>query len=140
MMPVRSPTNRSRTRCSACRSSCSTVLVATNFMVGRCTASAIASTSRKSFFCPLLYGAHVFCRHQAGIVAKRLQFATEMMGTDAGLHADQAGRQVGEPRFHLAARPLLPQHDCAALVVAHDVERVLADIDADHGDCAVELV
>jgi 4-methylaminobutanoate oxidase (formaldehyde-forming) len=26
--------------------------VATNFIVGRCTASAIASASRKSFFCP----------------------------------------------------------------------------------------
>jgi hypothetical protein len=31
-------------------------LVATNFMVGRWIASAIASASRKSFFCPLLYG------------------------------------------------------------------------------------
>jgi hypothetical protein len=37
---------RSRTRCSACKSSRSVVLVATNFMVGRCTASAIASASR----------------------------------------------------------------------------------------------
>ena len=46
-------TSRSRTRCSAWRSSCSNVLVATNFMVGRCTASAMASASRKSFFCPL---------------------------------------------------------------------------------------
>ena len=27
--------------------------VVTNFIVGRCTASAIASASRKSFFCPL---------------------------------------------------------------------------------------
>ena len=36
-------------------------------------------------------------------------------GADAGLHADQAGRQVGEPRFHLAARPLLPQHDRTVL-------------------------
>jgi hypothetical protein len=52
MMPVRCLTNRSRTRCSACKSSCSEVLVATNLIVGRCTASAIASASRKSFFCP----------------------------------------------------------------------------------------
>src|SRR5262249_55979286 len=29
------------------------VFVATNFIVGRCTASVIASASRKSFFCPL---------------------------------------------------------------------------------------
>ena len=41
---------------------------------------------------------------------------------------------IGEPRFHLATRPLLPQHDGAARIVADDVERVLADIDADHGD------
>jgi hypothetical protein len=39
MMPVRWLTSRSRTRCSACRSSCSAVFVATNFMVGQ-TASA----------------------------------------------------------------------------------------------------
>src|SRR6202011_2726389 len=60
MMPVRWLTSRSRTRCNACRSSCSAVFVATNFIVGRCTASAIASASRKSFFCPLLYGRTYF--------------------------------------------------------------------------------
>jgi hypothetical protein len=26
------------------------------------------------------------------------------------------------------------------LIVAHDVKRVLADIDADHGDCRIEFV
>jgi hypothetical protein len=30
-------------------------------------------------------------------MARRLQFATEMMGTDTGLHPDQAWRQVGKP-------------------------------------------
>jgi hypothetical protein len=47
-------------------------------------------------------------------------------GCEARRHS--AGRQVGEPRFQLAMRPLLPQqqHDCAALVVSYDVERVLA--------------
>src|SRR5262252_8489308 len=55
MMPVRWLTSRSRTRWRACKSSCSTVFVATNFMVGRCTASAIGSASWKSFFCPFEY-------------------------------------------------------------------------------------
>src|SRR4030088_1665019 len=59
------------------------------------------------------------------------------MCADAGFHADQARRYVGEPRFHLATRPLLPQHDGAARIVAHDVERVLAEIDADHGDRSI---
>jgi hypothetical protein len=34
--------------------------LATNFMVGRWTASAIASASRKSFFCPFEYGRTYF--------------------------------------------------------------------------------
>jgi hypothetical protein len=32
-----------------------------------------------------------------------------MMRPGAGLHADEARRQVGKPRFHLAKRPLLAQ-------------------------------
>ena len=41
---------------------------------------------------------------------------------------------------YLATRPLLMQHDRAALIVAHDVERVLTDINADYGDCGIELL
>jgi hypothetical protein len=73
-------------------------------------------------------------------VTKRLQFATEMMRADACFHADQARPQVGKARFDLAARPLLPQHDRAALLVSCEVERVLPDIDADRGNCAVEFL
>ena len=75
--------------------------------------------------------AHVFRRHQAGVVAKHLEFATEMMRADAGLHADPTRRQIGEPGLHLATRPLLPQHDGTAEILANDVKRVLADINAD---------
>jgi hypothetical protein len=53
------------------------------------------------------------------------------------MRADQTRRYIGEQRFHLATRPLLPQRDGAARIVAHDVERVLADIDADHGDSGI---
>jgi hypothetical protein len=69
--------------------------------------------------------ADIFGRHQSGIVTKRCEFAAQVMCADAGFHADQARRYIGEPRFHLATRPLLPQHDGAARIVAHDVERVL---------------
>ena len=44
------------------------------------------------------------------VVTKCLKFATEMMRPGAGLHADEARRQIGKSRFHLATRPLLPQH------------------------------
>ena len=57
-----------------------------------------------------------------------------MMRPDASLHADETGRHVGEPRLDLTARPLLAQDDRATAIVADDVERVLADVDADHGD------
>ena len=76
---------------------------ATNFIVGRCTASAIASASRKSFFCPLEYARTYFRGHQSRIVTVALQPAAQVMRADTGLHADQARRHVGKPRFDLAA-------------------------------------
>jgi hypothetical protein len=60
--------------------------------------------------------------------------------TDAGLHADPTRRQIGKSGLHLATRPLLPQHDGTAPILANDVERVLADIDADYGGRSVELL
>jgi hypothetical protein len=63
-----------------------------------------------------------------GIVTKRCKFAAQVMCADAGFHADQARWEIGEPRFHLATRPLLPEYDGAARIVAHDVEQVLVDI------------
>ena len=50
----------------------------------------------------------------------------------------KAAMHVGKARFHLATRPLLPQHNCTAPIEANDVECVLANIDADYGDCGVE--
>ena len=41
---------------------------------------------------------------------------------------------IGKAGFHLSTGPFLTQHNRTALIVAHDVERVLADIDADDGD------
>ena len=67
-------------------------------------------------------------------MTQRCEFAAQVMGTDAGFHPNQASRYIGQPRLHLATRPLLPQHDGATRIVAYDVERVLADIDADNGD------
>jgi len=74
--------------------------VATNFIVGRCTASAIASASRKSFFCPCYTRPR---RHQPRIVTVPLQPAAQVMRADTGFHADQARRHVGNPHFDLAA-------------------------------------
>ena len=43
-------------------------------------------------------------------------------------------------RLYLATRPFLPEYDRTTLIVPYDVERVLADIDADHSDCAIGLL
>jgi hypothetical protein len=52
-----------------------------------------------------------------------------MTCADAGLHADQARRHVGEASRDLAAQQLPTQYDRSALVEADQVERVLTDID-----------
>jgi hypothetical protein len=49
---------------------------------------------------------------------------------NACFHPDPA-RAAG--CLHLAARPLLPSHNGAALILANDMERALANIDADCG-------
>ena len=70
-------------------------------------------------------------RHQPRIVAERLELPTQVMRPDARLHADEATRHVGEPSVDLVARQLLAQNDRAHFVEADEVERVLADVDAD---------
>jgi hypothetical protein len=60
-----------------------------------------------------------------------------MVCPDTSLHADKAGRQIGETALDLAAGPLLPEHDAAVAVLADYVERVLADIYPDNGDLGV---
>jgi hypothetical protein len=103
-------------------------------------ASVIASASRKSFFCPLEYGRTYFAGIRPSVVSEHLQLAAQMMRADASLHADETRRQVGQPCFHLPARPLLRSTIATTLIETHDVKRVLADIDTDHGDSRIELV
>jgi hypothetical protein len=62
------------------------------------------------------------------------------MCTDAGLHADQARRHIRESCFNLATRPLLMQRDCTAFIKTNDMERVLADIDADYSNRFAEIL
>ena len=105
--------------------------MATNFMVGRSTASAIASASREVVLLSLRIRPDIPGRHQPRIVAERLDLPTQVMRPHARLYADEARQHVGEPSVDLAARQLLAQDDGAHLVEANEVERVLADVDAD---------
>jgi hypothetical protein len=89
---------------------------------------------------PLRIRPNVSRRHHPGIVTVGLQFSAQMMRANARLNVDQTPRYIREPPFHLASRPLLPQHDRAALVEADDVKRVLANIDAHRGKGGLGLV
>ncbi len=75
------------------------------------------------------------------VVTKRLKLPTEMMR--ALTHASvpiKHGAIFGQPRFDLATRPLLPQRDRTPSIKPDDVERVLADINADKGNHAAEVL
>ena len=61
------------------------------------------------------------------------------MRTNAGLHANQARRHIGEPYFDLTSRLLLTQHNCAAAIEADDVKRVLPNVDSHYGDGGLEF-
>jgi len=91
-------------------------------MVGRCTAIGDGFRIAKVVLLSLRVRPNILRRHQPSVVSKHLQLTTEMMRPNAGLQADQARRQIGEPGFDLATRPLLPQHDGTAPVLAHEVK------------------
>jgi hypothetical protein len=58
-----------------------------------------------------------------------------MVRADTSFHPDQTRWHIGKPNIDLPPRPLLAQHDRSSLIETNDVERVLADIDADYGNC-----
>jgi hypothetical protein len=105
--------------------------MATNFMVGHNTASAIAFRVAEVILLPFRIRSHIPGRHQPRIVAVRLELPAQVMRPNARLHADEAGRRIREPSLDLAARKLLAQNDRAIPVETDEMERVLADVDAD---------
>ena len=74
------------------------VLVATNLIVGRCTASAITSASLKSFFCPLLYGR----TYLAGINRASWPSATRIVQAGAGATVVEV---EGDHAIHRSRKP-----------------------------------
>ena len=77
--------------------------------------------------------------HQPGVVAKRDQTAAQVMCANTRLHANEAGRCIGEPVLKLAARELGFEDDGPAPVEANQVENVFANVDADHRNRCVGL-
>ena len=73
-------------------------------------------------------------RRHSPIVADRCKLPADVMGARAGLHADQAARNIGKTASKLTTGHLLLQNDGAPLVQPNQVERVLTKVDPDCGD------
>ena len=56
------------------------------------------------------------------------------LSAGAGFHIDQTGRKIGQAAGELSPGELDPQHDGAALILANEMEAVLAQIEAEGGD------
>src|SRR5215467_7128496 len=69
-----------------------------------------------------------------GVMPKWLDLAGYVMRARPGFQANKAGRQIDKPADELAWRYLEAHGDRAALIKADQVERVLADVQADGGD------
>ena len=76
----------------------------------------------------------VLRRDQADVMPKWLDLAGYVMRARPGFQANKAGRQIDKPADELASRYLEAHGDRAALIKADQVERVLADVQADGGD------
>ena len=76
----------------------------------------------------------VLGRDQAHVMAERLELAADVVSPGTGLHADQAGWDIGQPLRELGAGELDPQHDRTALILADKMEAVLAQVDAQGGN------
>jgi hypothetical protein len=76
----------------------------------------------------------VLGRDQTHIMAERLELAADVVSARAGFHADPARWDVRQPLSELGAGELEAQHDGAALILADEMERVLAQIDTQRGN------
>lgn len=69
-------------------------------------------------------------RHQAHGVAHALELAGPVVGTAAGLHANQAGGQIDKETRHLLALERFVEHGLAMLINAVDLKHILGQVDA----------
>ena len=76
---------------------------------------------------------HIDRRDDPRLVAELAQGAADEMGAEAGLHADDAWRQLLERLGERQPLDLAAERDLAVSAEADEVEDFLADIDADRG-------
>jgi len=68
------------------------------------------------------------------IMTRSCELSADVVCAGAGLHPNLTARKIGKPPFKLFSRCLQLENDRSVLIEAHQVEDVLADIDADCDD------
>ena len=81
----------------------------------------------------------IFRWHQTNIVPKRRELAANVMGSGAGLHADEAGQNICQTFWQGGARQSFTQNDCPLGVHSADMKGVFPDIDADVRDDDIRI-
>ncbi len=71
---------------------------------------------------------------------ERLQLARPVVGTAAGFHADQAGREVGKEQGELRTLELFLQYHLAVLVDTVHLEYVLSQINTNRSNLHVDTL
>src|SRR5215470_4380556 len=126
---VRAPMSRSRTRWRAWRSCWSTSLIGTKRMVGRVTASAMASASRLSFLFDLTYG---FTNGGAMRFTSWPYARKRLAQSCAPPQASRPNRPRGQLRdtgHQVMPGQALAIHDFTCVIHAYRVQHALGDID-----------
>ena len=75
-------------------------------------------------------GPNIFGRHQPHVVAVSGENAAKMMSAAAGLHSDNASRQLLRKSYQRFASHLAPHDDGAGRVEPNHAAHILAEIDA----------
>src|SRR6266849_2386619 len=71
---------------------------------------------------------------QTHIVTKSRKLSSDKMGARTGFHPDEAARNIAQPASKLMTGYLLLQNNRTPNVEPYQMERVLADVDADRAD------
>src|SRR5437764_6145494 len=124
---VRCRTSLSLPRCRRTAACCSAVLIGTNRIVGRRTASQIASASAASVLLRLTY-AFTLRRHQPDLVAGCLQLPRPVVRRRAGFESNQTTRQFGKEGDDLTPPKPFAQNAFPGRIDAVDLKNVFRQI------------
>ena len=109
------------------------LLIATNRIEGRVTASQMAAASAASVFPRFHVRLHIGWQHEPDVVSHLLKPPSPIVSTSASLQANEASWALLEKRKQLAAAKLAAYKNPTVLVYTMDLEDALCEVDANCG-------